>query len=216
MRRAETVILSPLGLDQDSFIRRQREMAPELLNRLATELLNFEPPDSAAIITGVDKAGPHLYLATNAEVTCQDKVGFASIGAGSWHANSQFMFAGHTVRKGFEETLLLVYSAKKRAEVAPGVGKATDMFMVGDMGGHVQVGDHVIQNLQQIYDKSQAATRRASLKANKRVEKYIAELNRPLATKPQATVSKDEGRATPSDGEGDRGETSKEEGKKTV
>jgi hypothetical protein len=120
------------------------------------------------------------------------------------------------VRKGFEETLLLVYSAKKRAEVAPGVGKATDMFMVGDMGGHVQVGDHVIQNLQQIYDKSQAATRRASLKANKRVEKYIAELNRPLATKPQATVSKDEGRATPSDGEGDRGETSKEEGKKTV
>ena len=62
-------------------------------------------------------------LGNGARVACYDMIGFAAIGIGGWHAQSRFMFAKHTRRSPQPETLLLTYSAKKQAEVAPGVGK---------------------------------------------------------------------------------------------
>jgi len=43
--------------------------------------------------------------------------------------------AGHTPFSELPETLFLTYLAKKRSEVAPGVGKGTDMFAVGPQPG---------------------------------------------------------------------------------
>ncbi len=124
---------------------RQQEMAPELVRQLATELINFVPPRVATIFAGIDAFGAHIYSAQNGDVTCQDGVGFAAIGAGYWHADSQFMFAGHTRTRPMPETLLLSYSAKKRAEVAPGVGEGTDMFFIGPaLGSYTLVGEHVL------------------------------------------------------------------------
>jgi hypothetical protein len=127
-KRVESAILDPLGLDYESFITRQGELSSELVDKLATEVLNFEMSEIETIVTGVDPTGSHIYVVNNRGVTCRDSVGFAAIGAGYWHANSQFMFAGHSRSKPVPQTLLLTYAAKKRAEVAPGVGEATDMF----------------------------------------------------------------------------------------
>jgi hypothetical protein len=41
------------------------------------------------------------------------------------------MLAGHSPFSSSPETLLLTYLAKKRSEIAPGVGKGTDMFIIG-------------------------------------------------------------------------------------
>ena len=41
------------------------------------------------------------------------------------------MFARQTINSPFAETFLLVYSTKKGAEAAPGVGVGTDMFTIG-------------------------------------------------------------------------------------
>lgn len=122
-RRAERVVLSPIGLDQNTFISRQREMNSDFLRQIAKELYGFEVPGIQTIFAGIDADGPHLYVASGNELSSHDAVGFAAIGAGYWHADSQFMFAGHSRSKQAPETLLLTYAAKKRAEVAPGVGK---------------------------------------------------------------------------------------------
>ncbi|MCG2771968.1 MAG: hypothetical protein L6277_07765, partial [Desulfobacterales bacterium] len=191
LKRAEKKILAPLGLDRNTFIDRQKQMDSELVRQLSAEMKYFTPPPISAIFAGIDTSGPHIYVADNENVTCRDLAGFAAIGAGMWHANSQLMFAGHTKSKLLPETLLLIYYAKRRAEVAPGVGEGTDMFMVGPaLGSYISVGDHVLAKLKEIYEAQQKREKNASIKANKSMYQYTEEL-RTTAPQEQATASPD-------------------------
>src|SRR3989442_8365671 len=129
-------------------------MAPELVRELSYQLQQFALPESVtAIICGVDLEGTHIMVVRGSHIEDRDAVGFAAIGIGDWHANSQFMFEKHTYFRSFTETLLLTYTAKRRAEVAPGVGLATDMFTVGPLlGNHVYpIGEHVLNKLAVIH-----------------------------------------------------------------
>lgn len=176
-RQAEGAILAPLGLDGATFLTKQREMDPQLVRQLATELINADHPAVSAIIAGVDTTGAHIFVVEGPKVSCRDTVGFASIGIGNWHADSQFMFAGHTRAKPFPETMLLAYSAKKRAEVAPGVGEATDMFTMGPLlGSYVTINPDVLVRLEEIYQKSLNAEEKAARRAVTSVTKYVEEI----------------------------------------
>lgn len=110
------------------------------------------------------------------------------------------MFAGHSKWKPLPETLLLVYSAKKRAEVAPGVGEATDMFMVGaQLGSYFLIGDNVLNELKKIYIDEQAREREAANKANESVTQYLDSMVKATASTEQATVPSDSGGDAPTD-----------------
>ena len=202
LRRAESAILAPLGLTAESYLARQQQLAPALVQQIATEMINFAVPSVAAIITGVDPSGAHIYVAENATITCHDTVGLAAVGAGYWHADSQFMFAGHTRARPMPETLLLTYSAKKRAEVAPGVGSDTDMFMVGPtLGSYMSIGEHVLRELEQIYQTTQATIRLAEEDAELMVNAYVEELTAASTPKEQVAGSEDNGREASADEE---------------
>jgi hypothetical protein len=177
--RAERTILNPLGLDRMSFISRQGQMQGSLVNRIASELANFSMPEIEAIIAGIDLTGPHIYVADNRGVDPRDSAGFAAIGVGYWHANSQFMFAGHAKWKPMPEVLSLTYAAKRRAEVAPGVGEGTDMFMIGpQLGSSFMIGDHVIAALGKIYEKTRKRSLKSQEQARKEVNRYVDELGK--------------------------------------
>src|SRR6202040_4052952 len=103
---AEMRALGPLSLTLDSFIKRQKEMTPEIVKELTSAIVNFDMPEIEAIVTGIDDTGAHIYVVTNSAVACRDAIGFAAIGIGYWHANSQFMFAGHNRMRPLPETLL--------------------------------------------------------------------------------------------------------------
>lgn len=202
LRRAESAILAPLGLTADSYLSRQQQLSPTLVQQIATELINFAAPNVAAIIAGVDPSGAHIYVAENATITCHDTVGFAAVGAGYWHADSQFMFAGHTRARPMPETLLLTYSAKKRAEVAPGVGAGTDMFMVGPtLGSYLPIGEHVLDELEAIYQTTQEAIRSAEQDAESMVNAYVEELTAASTPKDQVAATEDDGREASADEE---------------
>lgn len=189
-RRTENALLNPLGLDRGSFVSEQRRLNPSLANKLATDLVNYDMPEIQAIISGVDSSGAHIYFASNAGTSCRDSAGFAAIGAGYWHANSQFMFAGHTSAKAFPDTLLLTYAAKRRAEVAPGVGEGTDMFVCGPvLGTFTTVAPHVLESLRQIYEKTRKRASKAQAQASKEVNKYVEELNRASAAAAETATS---------------------------
>src|SRR5262249_3889902 len=161
-----------------TFISQQHQMVPQLAEKIASELINFQMPEIQAIVTGVDATGPHIYLIDNRGATLRDSVGFAAIGAGYWHSNSQFMFAGHSRHKSVPQTLLLTYAAKKRAEVAPGVGEATDMIWIGpNLGQSFPIGQHVLDKLESIYRKIRRKASADQEKAFKEVTKYVEELN---------------------------------------
>ncbi|MDD3853914.1 MAG: hypothetical protein PHD40_09725 [Syntrophomonadaceae bacterium] len=190
-KKAENQILSPLGLDNNSFINRQHEMDSSLVMQLSREMINFDLPATQAIFAGVDTSGPHLYVSNNGIISCQDIVGFASIGVGAWHANSQMMFSGHAKWKLLPETLLLVYSSKKRAEVAPGVGEATDMVKVGPaLGTFFYIGDHVLKRLAEIYNSEREKEIKSINESKESINHYVEDITRTSA-KEQASVPQD-------------------------
>ena len=188
---SERDILAPLTLDRHTWISRQKEMDSELITKIATELMNYEWGETAVIFSGVDSSGAHIYVARNGGISCQDSVGFAAIGAGEWHADSQLMFAGHTKEKPVPETLLLVYSAKRRAEVAPGVGKGTDMFAIGpSLGSYVPIISE-IEGLEEIYLAEQERHNKAAIEARKEADRYVQEIAKRTIEKTQETKPAD-------------------------
>jgi hypothetical protein len=128
---AERAILSPLGLSFDNF-----SSAANLAESLAKQLQDYYYTSGTstnlggAIIAGADARGGHILKVEYDKVSRCDGVGFVAAGSGQWHAESQFMFYRYTKGWDFPEAISIVYSAKKRAEVAPGVGQETDLVLI--------------------------------------------------------------------------------------
>jgi len=177
--QAAQTFLAPLGgLTLETFITHQRDMAPELVSRV-TKLLMQEELEAQGIITGIDATGAHLYVVRDpGHSVCNDGVGFAAIGIGQWHAESQFMFASYTSEWSFERSLLLTYQAKKRAEVAPGVGKETDMFFIGPGATtpYTIVNPDLLKELDTIYNDVRGKEIKAGEEGYRRLEKYVQDI----------------------------------------
>ncbi|MEE8372210.1 MAG: hypothetical protein V3R87_00545 [Dehalococcoidia bacterium] len=194
LAHAEHDILAPLGLDRNTWLTKQKEMDSGLVIKIATELMNYEWQGTAAIVSGVDTTGAHIYTARDGAISCEDSVGFAAIGAGEGHADSQLMFDRHDRHKSIPETLLLVYSAKKRAEVAPGVGEDTDMFSVGPgLGTFAAIPPDILDGLGDIYQAEQERHREAAETAKGEVTKYVEKLTKEAAEQAQTTKPLDGG-----------------------
>jgi len=177
LAQAEAQVLWPLGLDRESFISRQTELAPTLLVEIARSLTQFDFPATETIFAGLDGEGRHIYTVNRGVVAYHNTIGFAAIGIGASHANSQFMYAGHSWMRSLSDTLLQTYWAKKRAEAAPGVGTSIDMFTIGPvLGASSEVGQPMLSTLESIYNNARRATQRAEGKARVRMESYVRQL----------------------------------------
>jgi hypothetical protein len=189
-KRAEHDILAPLLLDQDTWFTKQKDMDAELVKDIAARLSSYELSPTAAIISGVDYTGAHIYVADGGILRCQDNVGFAAIGAGQWHANSHLMFAGHNPHKEIPETLWNVFSAKKRAQIAPGCGQGTDMFTIGPLlGSYAVISPDILGDLEKIYQEEQGRQRKATENAKRAVKEYIDGLAKQVAKTQEAKAT---------------------------
>lgn len=189
-KRREIDYLLPLGLNKETYLSRQKELSPDLVQKISTELINFSLPNVSAIVAGIDNSGAHLYMIANGNTTCHDAVGFVAIGAGAYHANSYLMFSGHARSGTLTKTLLLTYTAKKRAEVAPGVGVETDMFLVGPaLGSYVLVRSDIIQELDKIYVETVKGHSAVDLKAEGATHEYIETILKKNSVEPEQTAT---------------------------
>jgi hypothetical protein len=190
---AEAELLFPLGLDLASFVQGSLSGNADAQAKITNELLDYRFPEERhsemeAIFIGVDEDGPILadgksgayskiYVVQGDSVSNRTNVGFATIGIGKPHADSHFMVSGYWPKVPFLESILISYSAKKRAESAPGVGKMTDMILIGPLKGqNSKMLDSELERLDKIYGKSQEPTKRAFKTATKRLEKLIQEI----------------------------------------
>jgi hypothetical protein len=191
---AEVEILVPLGLDIKTFLKEQRKMSPAVVKRIAKKLSKYDFSSLLEVIfMGKDHDGPldakgkkliyaQLYATERDKLANLTTVGFAAIGSGKSHAESQFMFSGHSPRKAFSDTILLTYAAKKRAEVAPSVGKITDMVVIGpELGVTTKVEDEHMYKLDRIYQKSRKSTARAVERAKVETENLVIEVRKEYA-----------------------------------
>jgi hypothetical protein len=193
-KRAEIAILSSFGLTIDLFVHQDVALPESLIKEIATELINYKIPTVETIVAGVDEFGPHIWTIDDNRPNCVDTVGFAAIGVGARHASSQFMLARHSWNSPFPDTLLLTYVAKKRSEVAPGVGVGTDMLIVGPhLGTLLQLGPHVVEKLESETQKLKGREATAFADGLGEIRNYVEELAR------QAEAAASSGQAAPKD-----------------
>jgi hypothetical protein len=198
---AENEVLAPLGLTYDTYYEKQKGMDSQLVRQIATELLNYElRTEVQAICCGIDSSGSHIYMVDGRGTNCEDYVGFAAIGIGMNHAESQLMFAQHSELSSPEETTLLVYAAKKRAEVAPGVGDATDMVVLGpNLGQTSFLNETILRELESIYNEEHQKMEQARQQSKSRIYQYVEEFGKTAAAEGQTTEGEVSGGDPPTD-----------------
>jgi 20S proteasome alpha/beta subunit len=109
------------------------------------------------LVAGIDPTGAHLFQVANPGVLyTMEKLGYAAIGSGGIHAATRLSLAGQTRRRDLFTTLADVYTAKRASEVAPGVGKATDIAVINNERGVWYCPQVVFDELEKIHGSTVA------------------------------------------------------------
>jgi hypothetical protein len=132
----EGVISPILGADFEKF-RAQGTPLPTYMEKQQVAFQNLtmmchqQNLGTDLLLAGIDSSGAHLFHIANPGVCAQlDKLGYAAIGSGGIHAMIRLSLSGQSRSRPLLETLADVYNAKRSAEVAPGVGEATDIAVI--------------------------------------------------------------------------------------
>lgn len=178
-RHAEDIFLAPLSLNTDTFLAQQKDFSEIFVDRLTTQMQEYRGDDVEALIVGSDGTSVHLYQVDSRGIaSCMNDVGFAAIGIGAWHARSRLMQAGYVNTAGYSTALAATYAAKKNAEIAPGVGKATDMRLI--IKNVIEpIRADVFEKLEAVYADFETKKRALTLEA-------LAELQKTIVGKPNA------------------------------
>jgi len=155
MERAEQVFLRPRGLTLQEFkdIGAQK-IPPVIYQAIDGQFWNF-CLNTDFILAGVDASGGHIgwvhYQGVNGGGWLEwfDKHGFQAIGSGGAHAAILLCLNGQHKNLSIAHTVYNVLSAKTSAEVAPGVGPATDMAII-TKDGIEYISDSDIEKLKNI------------------------------------------------------------------
>lgn len=140
LARAASVILGPRGYTLDEFkMYGASRLPPAIYQQIDQLFFNFTL-NTEFIAAGVDQAGGHIgwvhYHGVQGGGWLEwfDKIGYQAIGSGSSHAGVLLALANQHSQLTLAQTIYNVYRAKRSAEVAPGVGPATDMALITDAG----------------------------------------------------------------------------------
>jgi hypothetical protein len=158
LERAEHVILHPRGLTMREFKEHGTQIPAQAYLNLDQLLFNFGLGAVEFLVVGTDSTGAHIFrihydgVAGGDWLEWCDRLGYRAIGSGSSHASISLALEGQHRRLSVAESLYNVYSAKRNSEVAPGVGKATDIVIL--TAGKVDaVGDDRIKKLAAVREK---------------------------------------------------------------
>lgn len=160
--RAAKRYLAPLGMSERAFFP-EHTGNPDLLIDLSNKMQEFRI-DVEAIVVGCEENLTGLFRIDEwGTVTNHADIGFVSIGIGGIHSSAQFMLEPYTHSNAYYPALVSTFLAKKRAEVAPGVGTATDMFVV-TRAGVTKIPDEVVSALERSYQSQRRANAKATAK----------------------------------------------------
>jgi len=154
-QQIETEVFAPRGLTMQQFyqglqLQWQAQMAFAVDQQVVGFNYNVE-----LLLAGVDDKGAHLHSIVNpgnrSDLTI---IGFHAVGSGAIHAIQSLIGFGHTSNAQLRDTVFRVYASKRRAEVAPGVGKATDVAIISDAGFY-WLDESTLTKLEQVYEEYQ-------------------------------------------------------------
>jgi 20S proteasome alpha/beta subunit len=157
-QRLEQQLLRPRCLDIATFYGSHQALNPNIVAMIDNQMTQFNL-GVELLLAGLDPTGAHIYSIVNPGPPefAHDVIGYAAIGSGTIHALQSLIGFGHCATAGYHETVFRAYAAKRRAEVAPGVGRDTDMAVISDAGIH-RLTEEELGQLQEMYEAFEAST----------------------------------------------------------
>ena len=135
-KRLEQSIFRRYGLTIQEFYNIQGRLHDGVVMRLTEEMRKYTL-DLHILVVGVDSEGAHLYHIHNPGIAEPfNALGFCCIGTGQRHADTTFAYRRYSPSLPLKKALLIAYEAKKKAEMAGGVGKMTDIVILDENGWH--------------------------------------------------------------------------------
>ena len=120
--------LESRGLNLDTYYQNQQKLLAPIVQMIDGQLRGWNPRVEF-IVVGKDESSCHIYTVINpGDQACQDSIGYVAIGTGAPHAIYSLI---ESYRKSLNKdaVLKLIELAKKRSEVAPGVGSETKIVI---------------------------------------------------------------------------------------
>lgn len=158
-KQLEIDLFRPRGMSRQDFYAGK---FPQLLGNVAFQIdqhVVVYNLNVSLLVGGVDAQGAHLFEVANPGSNAVDfaQIGHQAIGSGQLHALHSLIGSRHSCTSSVAESLFAVYIAKKRSEVAPGVGVHTDLAYV-DGTGIRRISTKELAVLDDAYKQLQAPT----------------------------------------------------------
>ena len=137
----------------------QQQMLPGITGQLDALLSGFSL-NTAVIIAGVDGQGGHLHTVNHpgGHQECHDVISYVAVGSGEIHAIQSMIGFCHSATEPLTETVFRVLASKQRAELAPGVGRETDLIVIGRDGPRI-LAAQTMETLDTLIAKAAEETR---------------------------------------------------------
>jgi len=162
----EAAILSKVNLDFKSFHEKSRTLNERLVAQITAAVDGYRY-GLDILVAGVDSTGGHIYAVVDpGVVTPIDALGNIAIGSGRIHATSSFIYSDYGPDLDLKHIASMTYEAKRRSEIAAGVGSETDMYVVSQ-NEVKQLSEDQLDELKKIYEEK--------VQKNKNVESEIQE-----------------------------------------
>lgn len=149
-------IFRPRGITMEEFYQGglQSRLLPQIAGSIDDQVMAYDL-NVELLIAGVDSEKAHIYTVSNPGVITNYKhSGYVSIGSGSIHAVQSLIGFGHSSLHSLFETIFTVYASKRRAEVTPGVGIETDLFIITpDDYGWIRLNKQQLSKLDKLYSE---------------------------------------------------------------
>ncbi len=125
--RREKVItrfIEPRGLTLESYLQNQTRLHNGVVQEIEQALINFNI-DVELIVAGFNDSECHLFSISHpGDMVNHDAIGYVCSGSGAPHATYYLIGSDYKRTMSLDEVKKLVKEAKKKSEVAPGVGKS--------------------------------------------------------------------------------------------
>lgn len=151
LERAQSLVLVPRGLTFDTYNSGQRNMDPNIVSLIDQSLSQFRV-DIALTIAGINPNGEaKIYEIDPPGISGEFDI-FCTTGSGHSHATNSLYARNYSPNLTKEEALYLVFEAKTRSEVAPGVGSKTDLYLIEKKGERIYT-DTELSAYKDLYEK---------------------------------------------------------------
>ncbi|MCH7519829.1 MAG: hypothetical protein IH964_12500 [Candidatus Dadabacteria bacterium] len=143
---AEDLYLKPRGITFKEFYNVYVNKWPTGMVGNIDQMIQKEDVGVRFIVAGHDSDKAHIYGLFDPGVSvCWDDLGYAAVGIGEIHAAS-FITPKYSQDISMSDAKKLILKAKRASEMAPGVGRKTDMAIITSKG-FTELSDNDIKKL---------------------------------------------------------------------